>query len=102
MVAGHGSSKSSASADSTRAFAAALPPGFARVVTRFIEELPYLNAIQLDGPAICLPFFATNGEHTKIDIPEAWTALGSPGPIAPPIGTTPDIPALIAASLRAA
>lgn len=102
VVAGHGSSKSSASADSTRAFAAALPPGFARVVTGFIEEPPYLDAIQLDGPAICLPFFATNGGHTRTDIPEAWKALGSPGPIAPPIGTTPDIPALIAASLRAA
>lgn len=102
VVAGHGSSKSSASADSTRAFAAALPPGFARVVTGFIEEPPYLNAIHLDGPAICLPFFATNGEHTKIDIPDAWTALGRPGPLTPPIGTTADIPALIAASLRAA
>ena len=102
VVAGHGSSKSTASADSTRAFAAALPPGFARVVTGFIEEPPFLNTIQLDGPALCVPFFATNGEHTKIDIPEAWTAIGAPGPIAPPIGTTPDIPALVAASLRVA
>lgn len=99
VVVGHGSSKSSASADSTRDFAAALSGGFARVVTAFLEEPPFLADLALDGPAVCLPFFATNGSHTTEDIPAAWAALGAPGPIAPAIGTTEPIPALIAATL---
>ena len=99
VVVGHGSSKSRASADSTRAFAASLPAGFATVVTAFIEEAPFLTDLVLDGPAVCLPFFATNGSHTTDDIPDAWAALGAPGPIAPAIGTTDAVPALIAAAL---
>ena len=101
VVVGHGSQKSRASADSTRAFAAALPQqaGFARVTVALLEEPPHLADAALDGPAICLPFFATAGGHTTEDIPEGWAAAGAPGPIAPPIGTTEAIPALIAAAI---
>lgn len=102
VVVGHGSSKSSASADATRAFAAALGVPFGRVLTAFLEEPPFLGELTLAGPAVCLPFFATNGSHTTDDIPAAWDTLGEPGPIAPAIGTTAAIPALIAAAVRAA
>lgn len=102
VVVGHGSSKSTASSDATRAFAAAMPHGFARVATAFLEEAPFLHDLSPDGPAVCLPFFATNGSHTTQDIPAAWSAIGAPGPIAPALGTVPAIPALIAAALRGA
>lgn len=102
VVVGHGSSKARASAEATRDFAAALPGGFAHVTTAFLEEPPFLADLNLAGPAVCLPFFATNGSHTTGDIPDGWAAIGSPGPIAPAIGTHAAIPALIAAALRAA
>lgn len=101
VVVGHGSKGSRASANSTRAFAEALPDGagFAHVTAAFIEEAPFLSDVVPKGPAVCLPFFATNGGHTTEDIPQGWHGHG---PIAPPIGTTGDIPRLIAAALRKA
>lgn len=103
VIAGHGSQKSRGSERATRAFADALAgQGWARIEAGFIEEAPFLSELQLDGPAVCLPFFATGASHTTDDIPEAWSAIGAPGPIAPPIGTAPAVPSLIAAALRAA
>ena len=104
VVAGHGSQKSRGSANATRAFADVLTEQgrFREVVVGFIEEAPVLGELALDGPAICLPFFATAAGHTTEDIPQAWANLGHPGPIAPPIGTDAAVPALIAAALRAA
>ena len=101
VVVGHGSKGSRASANSTRAFAEALPDraGFAAVTTAFIEEAPFLDDVVPDGPAVCLPYFATNGGHTIEDIPQGWRGHG---PIAPPIGMNDAIPDLIAAALRTA
>lgn len=101
VVVGHGSKGSRASANSTRAFAQALPggAGFAQVTTAFIEEAPFLDDVVPDGPAVCLPFFATNGGHTTEDIPQGWRGRG---PIAPPIGMNDAIPDLIAAALQQA
>ena len=101
VVVGHGSKGSRASANSTRAFAEALPDGagFAHVTTAFIEEAPFLDDVVPEGPAVCLPFFATNGGHTIEDIPQGWRGHG---PIAPPIGMNDAIPDLIAAALRTA
>lgn len=101
VVVGHGSKGSRASANSTRAFAEALPDraGFAAVTTAFIEEAPFLDDVVPEGPAVCLPFFATNGGHTIEDIPQGWRGHG---PIAPPIGMNDAIPDLIAAALRTA
>ena len=101
VVVGHGSKGSRASANSTRAFADALPDraGFAAVTPAFIEEAPFLDDVVPDGPAVCLPFFATNGGHTIEDIPQGWRGHG---PIAPPIGMNDAIPDLIAAALRTA
>lgn len=102
VVVGHGSGKGPAAADSARAFAAAMPHGFARLEMAFIEEPPFIADLTIEGPAVCLPFFATNGAHTTGDIPDAWAKLGAPGPIAPPIGTVGQVAELIAATLRAA
>ena len=101
VVVGHGSKGSRASAKSTQAFADALPDGagFAHVTTAFIEEAPFLAEVAPEGPAVCLPFFATNGGHTTEDIPQGWRGHG---PIAPPIGMNDAIPDLIAAALRTA
>lgn len=101
VVVGHGSGKSRAPARAARAFAEALTPaaGFATVTVGFIEEPPFLADVLPEGPAVCLPFFATGGEHVTADIPQGWCGQG---PIAPPIGTTAGVAALIAATLRAA
>ena len=102
VVVGHGSKGARASAESTRAFAAALPggAGFAAVEVALLEEPPFLSVFRATGPAVCLPFFATAGGHTTEDIPEGWDEAGAPGPIALPLGTTPAIPALIAAAIK--
>lgn len=103
VVAGHGSQVSRGSARATRAFAEALSArGWARIVVGFVEEAPFLHELRVDGPAVCLPFFATAASHTTEDIPQAWAALGKPGPIAPPVGTADAVPGLIAAALRGA
>ena len=69
------------------------------MTTAFIEEAPFLDDVVPEGPAVCLPFFATNGGHTTEDIPQGWRGHG---PIAPPIGMNDAIPDLIAAALRTA
>ena len=101
VVVGHGSGKSRAPARVTREFAKALAPaaGFAAVTVGFIEEPPFLAEVVPEGPAVCLPFFATGGEHVTDDIPQGWRGYG---PIAPPIGSTAGVAALIATTLRAA
>ncbi|WP_195759884.1 CbiX/SirB N-terminal domain-containing protein [Paracoccus sp. S-4012] len=105
IVVGHGSAgKSRGSAEATRAFADEIAGtgAFATVECAFIEEPPFLHDLDGSTPAVCLPFFATPAEHTTEDIPEGLAAAGAPGPIAPPVGVAAEIPALIAAALRAA
>ena len=102
LIAAHGSKVSRSSADSTHAMVAALGPltGFGRILAGFVEEPPYLadQARELGG-GICLPFFALEAGHIVSDVPEALEQAGFDGPILPPIGQHPDIPALIAAAL---
>lgn len=105
VVVGHGSQKSSASADSTSAFAAALPDkaGFAAIRVALLEEPPPIaGVVPADGPAVCLPFFATSGSHTTDDIPQEWAASGAKGPIAAAVGRAEAVPALIAVALTEA
>lgn len=101
VVVGHGSGKSRAPARATQDFARALAPaaGFAAVTVGFIEEPPFLADVIPEGPAVCLPFFATGGGHVTGDIPQGWRGQG---PVAPPIGTAAGVAALIAATLREA
>lgn len=102
LVAAHGSKVSRTSADSTHAMVSALGPltGFNRILAGFVEETPFLEDQARDlGHGICLPFFALEAGHVVGDIPEAMEAAGFQGPILPPIGQHPDVPALIAAAL---
>ncbi len=99
VLAAHGSQRSQTSADSARAMAARLT-GWRRVVTGFVEQAPYLSdAARLDGPALCLPFFALTADHVTDDLPEALAQAGFRGPLLPPIGAADEVPALIAAAL---
>ncbi|AXC49686.1 cobalamin biosynthesis protein CbiX [Paracoccus suum] len=99
VVVGHGSGgPSRASAEATRAFADAVAPlaGFASTRIALIEEAPLLTELYPVAPSVCLPFFATAAGHVTQDIPAAWVDAG---PIAPAVGTAPQVPALIAAAL---
>jgi sirohydrochlorin ferrochelatase len=102
LIAAHGSKVSRTSADSTHAMVAQLGPltGFNRILAGFVEEAPFLaNQARELGHGICLPFFALEAGHVIGDIPEAMEEAGFQGPILPPIGQHPDVPALIAAAL---
>ncbi|HEY9020257.1 CbiX/SirB N-terminal domain-containing protein [Seohaeicola sp. SP36] len=105
LVAAHGSKVSRTSADSTHAMVAALGPltGFNRILAGFVEEAPFLaDQARALGAGICLPFFALEAGHVVGDIPEALEEAGFQGPILPPIGQHPEVPALIAAALMRA
>ena len=104
LLAAHGSGRSRAPARAAWAMAEALSPGLAQTTCGFIEEAPYLKdaAQNLGARAICLPLFATRAEHVTGDIPEALSTAGFQGALLPPVGAAPEVPRLIAASLRAA
>lgn len=102
LVAAHGSKVSRTSADSTHAMVAHLGPltGFNSILAGFVEEAPFLaDQARALGAGICLPFFALEAGHVIGDIPEAMEEAGFQGPILPPIGQHPEVPALIAAAL---
>lgn len=102
VIAAHGSQRSQTSADSARAMAAQMR-GFRAVVTGFVEQSPYLaDAARLDGPVLCLPFFALTADHVTEDVPEALAQAGFTGPLLPPIGAAAEVPALIAQALEVA
>ena len=105
LIAAHGSQRSRRSADTTHALVAALRASgrFAAVTCGFVEETPFLaEAARLEGPALCLPFFALTAGHVVDDVPEALDSAGFAGPLLPPIGAHPEVPALIARALAAA
>lgn len=105
ILAAHGSAVSRTSRLTAEATAAALRDmaDFARVVTGYIEESPYLaEAAAGAGPGVCLPFFALTAGHVTGDVPEALAAAGFAGPLLPPVGADPGVPALIAAALAEA
>ena len=106
LVASHGSGRSSKSKLATEAFVDQLAPllSFAGVSTGYVEEPPFFGdaAKECPGQALCLPFFAAYGGHVKEDITEALAAADFTGPLLPPIGTLPEIPAFVAKALSAA
>lgn len=103
LLTAHGSQRSQASFRITSALAERIAPHFARVVTGFVEQTPFVvdAARDLDR-AVHLPFFALRAEHVTDDLPEALDAAGFTGPRLDPIGLAPEVPSLIAAALRAA
>lgn len=102
LLAAHGSQVSATSKDSVHAMAGALArlTPFRAVTVGLIEEPPFLaEAARGLGQALCLPFFALRAGHVVGDIPEALAKAGFAGPLLPPIGEHPGVPALIAAAL---
>ncbi|MFB2530580.1 sirohydrochlorin chelatase [Paracoccus sp. p4-l81] len=105
LLAGHGSQVSKTSTDTLEGVAACLRASgrYRRVVTGYVEQAPRLEDAARDlGSGVCLPFFALSAGHVTDDLPEALTLAGFRGPLLPPIGEHPGVPALIAASLTAA
>ena len=98
IVAAHGSPSDPRPARATETFAARLRQSgsFRTVRVGYVDEQPSLDeAATVTGPAIVLPFFAARAGHVLVDLPKALKAARYQGTVLPPIGTWPDIPALI-------
>lgn len=104
LIAAHGSGRSRAPSEAAREMAAALAPHAAATSCGFIEEAPFIAEAARDLPAqsICLPLFATRADHVTDDLPAALADAGFRGLLLPPVGLAPDVPAMIAESIKAA
>ncbi|MBA86331.1 cobalamin biosynthesis protein CbiX [Thalassobius sp. S69A] len=105
LMAAHGSAVSRTSADSTHAMQAQLSRRLPFRTTRagFIEEPPFVQDQARDlGQAICLCYFALNAGHMLEDMPEALDTAAFTGPVLPAMIDWPQVPALIADSLKRA
>ena len=104
LLAAHGSQVSRASASQTEALAESLRQSTGReVVTGYVEEAPFLQDVaRMNGPAFCLPLFATRAGHVAQDVPEALDHAGFQGTLLPAIGEHPEAARLIASALAAA
>jgi sirohydrochlorin ferrochelatase len=103
LLAAHGSPSDPRPSAAARRVAARIEGAgvFQSVSCGFVDESPYLaEAGRLEPPALCLPFFAAANGHVNEDLPEALGEAGFRGPILPPVGTRPEVPALIADSAR--
>lgn len=101
LLTAHGSARSQASFNITNALASRIAPHFARVVTGFVEQSPFIaDAARNLGRAVSLPLFALQADHVLNDLPIALDKAGFTGPRLPPIGLAPEIPALIAGAIR--
>lgn len=105
LLAAHGSGRSSAPADVANAVALRLKEGLllSRAEAAFIDQTPRLAEVSgFDRDAICLPFFAAEGEHVTDDLPNALAEAGFGGRVLPPLGRDARVPGLIAQALRSA
>lgn len=106
LVAAHGSARSNKSAEDTEAFMQRLGAAlaFGEMRPGYVEQDPRLEDAARACPdqAICLPFFAAFGGHMRDDVMTALERAEFAGPVLDPLGTLPEIPAFIAAALRAA
>lgn len=101
LLTAHGSQRSQASANITRALADLIAPHFAQVVTGFVEQEPFIaDAARGLTRAVSLPFFALRAEHVLEDLPQALDEAGFDGPRLDPIGLAGEVPELIARALR--
>jgi sirohydrochlorin cobaltochelatase len=74
--------------------------GFKASRTGFVDEAPFLDEVlAVEGPAICLPFFATRAGHVREDLPAALAKTGFAGTVLPPVGTVESSPMLVAKAL---
>jgi sirohydrochlorin ferrochelatase len=106
VIAGHGGQNSTNPAKATQSFATALTSllPVKKIEIGFVEEAPFLNdmARGSGSKSLCLPFFAAKGLHVRQDIPELFEQAGYTGELLDPIGLAPQIPNLIAKSIRTA
>lgn len=103
LLAAHGSPSAPRAGEVAREVAATLEAAgvFRCVVNGFVDEAPFLaDAARIEGPAVCLPFFAAANGHVREDIPEGLDAAGFSGLRLPPVGTDGLVPGLIADALR--
>lgn len=69
----------------------------------FIEQEPLLTEVAKTAPeaAMCLPFFAMEGEHVRKDVRKALDMAGFVGDVLPAISQLPGMAQLIAESIQA-
>lgn len=104
LLAAHGSPSDPRPRDAAERAAAVIRAAgaFRAVLTGFVDEAPRLrDAARVDGPALCLPYFAMRAGHVETDLPEALQAAGFPGPLLAPLGLHPRVPRIVAAALQA-
>ena len=102
LLAAHGSPSDPRAAAVARAAAHFLAGSslFREVRTGFVDQAPFLaDAARIDGPALCLPFFASRAGHVAADLPQALAEADFPGPMLAPIGADAEAPGIIAAAL---
>lgn len=103
LLAGHGSQRAPTSIATCEAMADRLRASGAcdLVMTGYVEQEPYITDVARQmGQGTCLPFFALEARHVTDDLPEAMQVSGFDGPLLPPLGRAPGVPALIAAAIR--
>ena len=104
LLAAHGSARGPKAAQAAEDFATALRPLLpqARITTGFVEQEPLIEtaARVLRDRALCLPFFAQAGDHSRIDIPQSLTAAGFTDAPLPVTGALPGVAHLIARALE--
>ena len=104
LLAAHGSARGPKAAQAAEDFANALRPLLpeARISTGFVEQDPTIEtaAKSLSTQALCLPFFAQAGDHSRSDIPQSLTAAGFRGTPLQVTGTLPGTALLIAHALQ--
>ncbi len=99
LLVGHGSKFGPASADATRAAAAAVKDAsvFADVATAFLEEAPSVEDAlhRIGSPVVVSGFFSGDGMHAGDDVPDAIARSGRAAIYAGPIGNESAVSALI-------
>ena len=108
VLIGHGSANGRPAPErATRDFAFALENILRGAVIKvgFLEQSPSIaDAMaslpdELRNDAICVPFFATEGDHVRKDIPAELDAIGFTGQVLSTISDFPGVDAMIAAAI---
>lgn len=105
ILAAHGSGRSPFPKQAAEATADAIAAAhrFAGIRTGFVEETPSLAeaAAHAGLRAVCLPLFVARWGHVETDVPQALQEALFTGVLLPPLGTMPEVPALIARAIAA-
>ncbi|MVO16221.1 CbiX/SirB N-terminal domain-containing protein [Parasedimentitalea huanghaiensis] len=105
LLAAHGSARGPKAAEAAEVFAKVLRPLLpcARITLGFVEQDPTIEAAAriLTDRALCLPFFAQAGDHSRTDVPQSLIAAGIHDTPLNVTGALPGTAALIARALQA-